>query len=101
MEYDKEFIAKITGMGTLGYDAEKIINVLDIVDVDQFRKDFMNKDSDIYKAFQKGVDKSDYIIDMKLYELAKTGDMKAIELYDKRKNAPKKTGPSQSMFLRK
>jgi len=63
MEYEKEFIAKITGMGTLGYDVEKIINVLDVEQAEEFRKDFANKDSEIHKAFQKGVDKSDYIID--------------------------------------
>ena len=30
MEYDKELLNKITGMGMLGYEADKIINILDI-----------------------------------------------------------------------
>jgi 3-methyladenine DNA glycosylase AlkC len=86
MEYEKEFIGKITGMGMLGYDVQKIINVLDVENEEQFKRDFQDKTSLISKAYQKGVDKSDYIIDSKLYELAKTGDKKAIEMYEKRKN---------------
>lgn len=92
METTTEFLSKITGMGTLGYDVQKIINILDIEDEEGFIKEFNDKKSLITKAYQKGVDKSDYIIDTKLFEMAKTGDMKAIEMYDKRKNreAPQK-----------
>ena len=92
METTTEFLGKITGMGTLGYDVRKIINILDIEDEEGFIKKFNDKKSLIAKAYQKGVDKSDYIIDTKLFEMAKTGDMKAIEMYDKRKNreAPQK-----------
>ena len=86
MEATTEFLGKITGMGTLGYDVQKIINILDIEDEEGFSKEFNDKKSLIAKAYQKGVDKSDYIIDTKLFEMAKAGDMKAIEMYDKRKN---------------
>lgn len=86
MEATTELLGKVTGMGMLGYDVQKIINILDIEDEDGFTKEFNDKKSLIAKAYQKGVDKSDYIIDSKLYELAKTGDKKAIEMYEKRKN---------------
>ena len=86
MEATTELLGKVTGMGMLGYDVQKIINILDIEDEDGFMKEFNDKKSLIAKAYQKGVDKSDYIIDSKLYELAKTGDKKAIEMYEKRKN---------------
>ena len=71
METTTEFLGKITGMGTLGYDVQKIINILDIEDEEEFIKEFNDKKSLIAKAYQKGVDKSDYIIDTKLFEMAK------------------------------
>ena len=72
METTTEFLGKITGMGTLGYDVQKIINILDIEDEEGFSKEFNDKKSLIAKAYQKGVDKSDYIIDTKLFEMATT-----------------------------
>ena len=87
MEYTDETIAKMQSLGALGYGVEKIINILDIPETDAatFRSDFANTDSPIRRAYQKGVDKSDYIIDKKLYELAQTGDLKAIETYENKK----------------
>ena len=40
----------------------------------------------IGKSYQKGVDKSDYLIDLKLFEMAKGGDLKALREYQMRKN---------------
>ncbi len=87
MEYNEDFLKKIVGVGTLGYSIEKIINVLDISDndINNFILDFKNKNSVVYKNYKKGLDKSDYAIDMKLFELAKNGDLKALEKYEKRK----------------
>lgn len=72
-------------MGTLGYPSSKIINVLDIDDEKQFTKDFDNPRSEVAKAYKKGVDKADFIIDSKLFEMAKNGDLKALEKYEIRK----------------
>ena len=74
-------------MGTLCYSLNKIINVLDIEDADvpQFTRDFDNPDSKVYQAFCKGKDKADYVIDMKLFEKAKGGDLKALKEYEERK----------------
>ena len=85
MEYEKEFIGKITGMGMLGYDVQKIINILDIEDSENFKEEFSNEDSQIRIAYQRGLDKSDYILDQKLYEQAKSGDIESIKLFEKRK----------------
>lgn len=88
MNYNEEFIKKMRAVGTLGYSLNKIINVLDIdnKDIKSFTADFNNENSIIRLAYQKGVDQSDYLIDMKLFELAKKGDLKALEKYEKRKN---------------
>lgn len=85
MEYEDSFLANIQAMGQLGYSVDKMINILDVENQDGFKSDFNNKTSPLFKAYQKGVDKSDFIIDQKLYSLAKEGDLKAIEMYDKMK----------------
>ncbi|REJ84514.1 MAG: hypothetical protein DWQ44_09060 [Bacteroidetes bacterium] len=87
MELTEEFLKKITQMGTLGYPPEKIINVLDIEDGDKFIKEFSNKNSKVQKHYQKGVDKADYMIDIKLFEMAKNGVLKALDRYEERKYA--------------
>lgn len=72
-------------MGTLGYPLSKIINVLDVDDEKQFTKDFDNPKSKVAVAYQKGVDKADFILDSKLFEMAKNGDLKALNKYEERK----------------
>lgn len=87
MEYTEEFLKKIVGVGTLGYSLSKIINVFDIdeKDVEQFTEDFDKAGSPVQIAYEKGVDKADYAIDMKLFEMAKGGDLKALDKYEHRK----------------
>jgi len=87
MEYTEDFIKKIVGVGTLGYSLQKTINVLDIEDkdVEQFTKDFDDEKSKIAKAYQRGIDKADYAVDMKLFELAKNGNLAALKKYEIRK----------------
>lgn len=86
MEYTEEMIKKIVQSGTLGYPLSKIINVLDITDGENFTKDFDNPDSIVAKSYQKGIDKSDFLIDSKLFEMAKDGDLKAMVKYEERKS---------------
>jgi hypothetical protein len=83
--YTEEQLKKMVHMGILGYSCEKCINVLDIENEAQFKKDFANPSTEIYKAYKKGQDKADYAIDMKLFEKAKDGDLKALKIYEERK----------------
>lgn len=85
MAYTEEQIGKMQHMGILGYSIEKCINILDVVDEVQFRKDFLNENSLIKKAYQKGVDKAEYAIDMKLFDKAKGGDLNALKKLEERK----------------
>lgn len=87
MEYNEDFLKKIVQMGTLGYPLSKIINVLDIDDIKQFTKDFDNAKSKVSNSYQKGIDKADFVIDSKLFDMAKGGDLKALEKYEKRKRS--------------
>lgn len=85
MEYTEEFLKNIVQVGKLGYPLSKIINVLDIEDVETFTKDFYDPNSQVAINYRKGVDKSDFMIDLKLFNMAANGDLKALEKYEKRK----------------
>ena len=96
MEYSEEFLANITRSGTLGYPLSKIVNVFDIEDEKQFEIDFDNPKSIIAKAFQKGVDKADFLVDTKLFEMARGGDLKALEKYESRKKIQKRDSEKET-----
>lgn len=85
MEYNEDFLKKMVQVGTLGYPLSKIINVLDIDDAKQFTKDFDNPKSKVAISYQKGVDKADFVLDSKLFDMAKNGDLKALQKYEERK----------------
>ena len=85
MEYNEDFLKKMVQVGTLGYPLSKIINVLDIDDTKQFAKDFDDPKSKVAISYQKGVDKADFVLDSKLFDMAKGGDLKALDKYERRK----------------
>jgi len=85
MEYNEDFLKKMVQVGTLGYPLSKIINVLDIDDIKQFTKDFDNPKSQVAISYLKGVDKADFVLDSKLFDMAKNGDLKALDKYEVRK----------------
>ena len=74
-------------VGTLGYPLSKIINVLDIDDTKQFTKDFDDPKSKVAISYQKGVDKADFVLDSKLFDMANGGDLKALDKYERRKRS--------------
>lgn len=51
----------------------------------EYTEDFDNENSPVQVAYRKGVDKADYAIDMKLFDMAKGGDLKALQKYEERK----------------
>jgi len=87
MEYNEDFLKKMVQVGTLGYPLSKIINVLDIEDHKQFTKDFDNPKSKVAIFYQKGVDKADFVLDSKLFDMAKGGDLKALDKYERKKRS--------------
>jgi hypothetical protein len=86
VSYSEDQLKKIVHCGILGYPAQKCINILDIENEAQFIIDFENPETEIAKAYQKGVDKGEYQIDMKLYQKAAEGDLKALAELEKRKS---------------
>ena len=86
MKYTDDFLKKIMQCGTLGYPLSKILNVLDIENEAEFKVDFNNKESEVSKNYQKGIDRADFVLDSKLFEMAKDGDLKALDKYERRKD---------------
>lgn len=81
---DEETLEIIINCGALNYRAERMAVLLDLPE-DVINKYLKNQKSEFYKAYQKGKIISEYKIDMKLFQLAKTGDLKAIEELEYRK----------------
>jgi hypothetical protein len=78
----------LQNMGALGYPVSKICSIMSF-DREVFEKEFRNENSEIKKLYNKGVDYSGYLIDLKLFEMAKSGDIKAINKLDERKKQVK------------
>lgn len=87
MEYTDEFLKKIINLGSLNYPLKKCLNVLEIKEenISKFSQDFKNSDSIIAKNYQIGIDLADFEIDCKLFQLAKTGELKAIKEFEERR----------------
>ncbi len=84
MNIDKNTEEQIINFGALGYPASKIANILGYSE-EHIQSLFTNKTSEFYELYQKGVDLADYVIDLKLFELAKSGDINALDKLDYRK----------------
>jgi hypothetical protein len=84
MKYTDEILQKMKTFGGLSYPLEKIKSILEINDI-QFDIDFYDPKSQIYKMYQTGIDIAKFNIDKKMYELAISGDIKALEKYEQRK----------------
>ena len=86
MEYTEEFLNKVVQVGILGYDVAKVINVLDVPEQDEikFSADFANPESVVFKKYKKGVDKAEYALDAKLFDLAQKGNIAAMKKWEER-----------------
>lgn len=75
----------IINCGAFNYQAPKIANILDwpVSEVENLLNDI---NSDLSKLYVKGKDRADYVIDLKLFELAQSGDLKALEEFENRKS---------------
>ena len=87
----------IVNFGALGYDAKKMSSILGVPEI-EILSELKNKDSEFAKLFQKGVDMSEYVIDLKIFKMAKLGDLAAITLFEKRKEQRLKVAKSKKHF---
>lgn len=78
-EKEEEFIVNF---GSLNYNEEQMSNILgwEKREITKLMKD---KNSAFYKLYQKGINISKYLIDLKVFNMAKSGDMKAMHMYER------------------
>lgn len=74
MSYDRAFIEKVRAFGVLGYPPHEIIYLVEPEDPEQFEKDMLDPEHEIYKAFQKGKTTGQYTMDKALFDSAKAND---------------------------
>jgi hypothetical protein len=84
VELSEQQMADIHNFGALQYPIDKIISILEIQDPEEFKIEFNNKESAIFKKYHSGRDEAQYKIDMRIFELARSGDMKAIQMYNRK-----------------
>ena len=90
MEYDEIFLDKVKSFGILGYSLDKIIDLVEPENVDQFRDDFNNPKSSVYIAYRKGKTTGEYNVDKELFDKSTKGhDLKANEIFEQRKKTNK------------
>lgn len=74
----------IINFGSLGYDADRCAGILERPKV-EIEKAMKDTDGDFMTLYLRGQYRAEYVIDIKLFELAQTGDVKAIEKLDQRR----------------
>lgn len=83
MEINKEDEEKIVNFGAFNYTSKKMANILGVEESEII--DLMNDETSIFcKLIQKGRDMADYFIDVRLFELSRNGDIKALSAFNSR-----------------
>jgi hypothetical protein len=75
----------IINSGAFGYDADVMSSLLQ-VDIDVIKKQFDNK-TEFKKLYEFGKNMAKYKLDLKLFEMAKNGDVKAIQQFETNKKS--------------
>jgi hypothetical protein len=75
----------IINSGAFGYDAEVMSSLLQ-VDIDVIKQQFDNK-TEFKKLYEFGKNMAKYKLDLKLFEMAKNGDVKAIQQFETNKKS--------------
>jgi len=83
-----EQIAYIKNFGAMAYDSSRMAIILKM-DEDFIIKEMNNVKSEFYKAYEEGRLLNEYLIDLRLIEMAQSGDLKAISTLEIRKKTRK------------
>lgn len=85
--FKEDVLNKVIDLGKLNYPAKKCISVLGLEgdSAIDFETQFFDTQSEVAKKYQIGIDLADFELDSKIFQLAKSGDLKAIKEYDERR----------------
>ncbi len=81
---------QIVNFGVFNYDAQKIGNILGFSE-DVIKEEMSSSDSQLSLLLQKGKDMAEYVIDVKLFEMAQAGDLKALAKLEMRQKRNSRT----------
>lgn len=79
IEYTNENEEIIINCGAFGYKADVIASLLRI-DLSVIENAMVN-DNEFIKLYKFGIDMANYKLDLKLFEMAKSGDIKAMQAF--------------------
>lgn len=68
----------IVNFGAFSYSNEKMAAIL-LINEKQIANEMEDKNSDFYRLYSKGKNMRDYVLDLKLFEMAQSGDLKALD----------------------
>jgi len=85
MEYSQEILETVKNAGAMSYPLDRICEIVEVDDLEQFKKDFATAGSPIEKNYRAGKFQSEYVVDCAIMDLAQAGDHKAIQQWRNRK----------------
>jgi len=90
MKITEEQEEQIINFGVFGYSNERMSCLLGI-DENGIEEEMEDTSSEFCKLYVKGKIKADYVIDCKLFDMARSGDIKALDKLNSRKTARKRS----------
>jgi hypothetical protein len=85
MEYSQEVLEMVKNSGAMSYPIDRLCEIVEVEDLEQFRKDFFTVGSIIEKNYRAGKFLSEYVVDLAIMDLAQAGDQNAIKTWRGRK----------------
>jgi hypothetical protein len=85
MEYSQEVLEMVKNSGAMSYPIERLCEIVEVDNLEQFRKDFFTVGSIIEKNYRAGKYLSEYVVDCAVMDLAQAGDQNAIKTWRGRK----------------
>ena len=74
---------KIVNFGSFEYSIQKMAAIL-MVEEKEIETLMKDHKSDFYFLYQKGLHTKDYVLDVKLFDMSRSGDLKALEEFNHR-----------------
>ena len=86
MEITEDQKDQIANFGAFGYSNQRMSFVLEVPE-NEIEEEMNDTSSNFYSLYMTGKTKADYVIDCKLFDMARSGDIKALDKLSSRKSA--------------
>lgn len=77
---------KIINCGAFNFTPRKIANVLDGWTVEEIKELKADPNSEFNQLLSRGRDRAEYVLTLQLFDMARAGDLKALEEFENRIN---------------